>query len=206
MTEKTYIFTVDEKKDFDIKVSFNCKAVITANDSDKVKISLTSDKIDNLEDCVKIKTSDTSCRFGIKLNGNDNMDNIILTISFPKNFINKIELKGNIDKLSILNIKADNIETDGETSIVEIQNVNSHIELNSNADMIISCSDTVGKLDINQLSANSKLDISSDIKFKAENKGRKTQLTINDELEQSDDCGLLIELNGMKSNLTIIKA
>lgn len=205
MTEKTYIFTVDERKDFDIKVSFPCKTVITTNDSDKVKITLVSDKIDNLEDCIKLKTSDTSSRFEIKLKASKDTEAII-TLSFPSEFINKVELNGDIDKLSILNIKADNIETNGEISLVEIKNANSHIELNSNADMIISCFDTVGRLDINQFSANSKLDISPDTKFKAENKGRKTQLTVSDDLKQSDDCCLTIELNGMKSNLTIIKA
>lgn len=206
MAEKTYEFTVNEKKDFDIKISFPCKVVVMSNDSAKVKITFASDRLNKLEDCFKLKTDNTSNRFDIKLKTIENIEDVIVTICLPSEFINKIEIKGAIDKLSILDIKADNIEANGETSIVEIKNVHSHIELNSNADMIISCLNTVGKLDINQLSANSKLSLPSETKFKAENKGRKTQLTVSDELKQSNDSCLSVELNGMKSNLTIIKA
>lgn len=206
MTEKNYTFTISEKKDFDIKLLFPCEVVITANNSDKVEIIFASEKLSNLEEYIKIKTSNTSHRFDVKIKAVDLEENINIIVSLPSEFVNKVEFSGNIDKLLISNIKADNIETDGKISVVEIQNVDSHIELNSNIDMNILCSNTIGKLDINQLSANSRLALSADTKFIVENKGRKTQIIINDNLKSSDDFELTIELNGMKSNLTIIKA
>lgn len=206
MTEKNYTFTVDEKKDFDIKLSLPCKATVAANDSDKVKITLASKVPVNFDEYIKVKTNDTSSRFDVKIKAVDFDENVNITFSLPSRFINKVELDGNMIEVLISNIKADNIEISGKISAVEIQNADSHIELNSNNDMDIFCSGTVGKLDINQISANSKLTLSADTSFKAENKGRKTQLIISDDIEQSDDCKLAVELNGIKSNLTITKA
>lgn len=204
MTEKVFTFTIGERKDFDIKISFTCEAVVTANNTNQAEITITSEKNVNLEDCIKLKTNDTSSRFDMKIKANDLDEGVKIILSLPSEFVNKVELNGTMNKLAILNIKADNIEASGKISVIEIKNANSHIEINSNNDMKIACSDTFGKLDINQISANSELAVSAETKFKAENKGKKTQIFVNGELEQSDDCKLEIELNGMKSNLKII--
>ena len=204
MTEKVFTFTIGERKDFDIKISFSCEAVITANNTNQAEITITSEKAVNLEDCIKLRTNDTSSRFDMKIKANNLDKDVKLIFSLPSEFVNKVELNGTMNKLSIIDIEADNIEASGKISVLKIKNANSHIEINSNNDMKIVCSDTVGKLDINQISANSELAVSVDTKFKAENKGRKTQIFVNDKLEQTDDCKLEIELNGIKSNLEII--
>lgn len=206
MTEKVFVFTISEIKDFDIKISFPCEAVVTANSSNKAEITIASEKALDFENCIKIKTNDTSSRFDVKIKAVNMQENVKVIFSLPSEFVNKVELSGNMQKLSIADIKADNIEANGKIFTAEIKNANSHIEINSNNNMNISCSDTTGILDINQLSADSKLAVSADTKFKAENRGRKTELIVSDELEQSEDCELEIELNGMKSSLTIIKA
>lgn len=204
MTEKVFTFTIGERKDFDIKISFPSEAVITANNTNQAEITITSEKAVNLEDCIKLRTNDTSSRFDMKIKANNSDESMKVIFSLPSEFVNKVELNGTMNKLSIIDIEADNIEVSGKISVLKIKNVNSHIEINSNNDMKIVCSDMVGKLDINQISANSELAVSADTKFKAENKGRKTQIFVNDKLEQTDDCKLEIELNGMKSNLKII--
>ncbi|MDY2781923.1 MAG: hypothetical protein SOT80_00800 [Candidatus Pseudoruminococcus sp.] len=204
MTEKVFTFTIGEKKDFDIKISFPCETVVTANNTNQAEITITSEKVVKLEDCIKLKTNDTSSRFDMKIKANDLDEGMKVILSLPSEFVNKVELNGTMNKLSILDIKADNIEASGKISVLKIKDANSHIEINSNNDMKIACSDTVGKLDVNQISANSELAVSADTKFKVENKGRKTQIFVNDKLEQTDDCKLEIELNGMKSNLKIV--
>lgn len=203
MISKNYVFKIDEEKDFDIKAISAKEVTITTNYDNNVEILLSSDNETELDRFANVKINDTKSRFDIKIKLK--LEQISINIKLPKKFIRNIEFNGNTNKISIINVNANNIETNGMCSFVILKNIKSHIELNSNEDMKISCINTFGQLDINQISAKSMLALKSNIKFIAENRGRKCKLNIDDNTIQSDSAEIKVELNGLKSTLTICK-
>ena len=88
----------------------------------------------------------------------------------------------------------------------------SYIEIDSNKDMEIRCNHFAGELNINQISATSKLYLPSKTDFLAVSKGlgNKIEDKIGGEIISKSTCrenntqsDLMIELNGVKSKLII---
>ena len=87
----------------------------------------------------------------------------------------------------------------------------SEIEIDSNLDMQISVLSHEGALEINQLSATSRLTIPADYRFRSTKKGIATHIYYERQGKKVDDfsdaeADNYIELNGIKSELVIVEA
>lgn len=87
----------------------------------------------------------------------------------------------------------------------------SEIEIDSNLDMQISVLSHEGALEINQLSATSRLTLPADYRFRSTKKGIATHIYYERQGKKVDDfsdaeADNYIELNGIKSELVIVEA
>ncbi len=128
-----------------------------------------------------------------------------------KKYIGKIELSVNAGTLNITDIENEHIEVNGKISEVTLQGNKSEIEIDSNLDMQISVLSHEGALEINQLSATSRLTIPADYRFRSTKKGIATHIYYERQGKKVDDfsdaeADNYIELNGIKSELVIVEA
>ena len=99
----------------------------------------------------------------------------------------------------------------GKISEVTLQGNKSEIEIDSNLDMQISVLSHEGALEINQLSATSRLTIPADYRFRSTKKGIATHIYYERQGKKVDDfsdaeADNYIEFNGIKSELVIVEA
>ena len=132
-------------------------------------------------------------------------------LGIPVKYIGKIELSVNAGTLNITDIENEHIEVNGKISEVTLQGNKSEIEIDSNLDMQISVLSHEGALEINQLSATSRLTLPADYRFRSTKKGIATHIYYERQGKKVDDfsdaeADNYIELNGIKSELVIVEA
>ena len=138
---------------------------------------------------------------------------LYITIWLPQQYTRQIELAGNAESLFIQKLELEDFEFTGKLQKAEIREVTGHVELNSNEDMEIRCFFFGGRLDINQLSATSKLYVWEGMPFTSVVRGignhifyEKSGVLCDDfslKGDEAKECGNTFELNGMKSELII---
>ena len=173
--------------------------------------------IANLMADYKVKIDDIKNRIDIELNRfneaseADAKESLVITIFIPVKYIGKIELSVNAGTLNITDIENEHIEVNGKISEVTLQGNKSEIEIDSNLDMQISVLSHEGALEINQLSATSRLTIPADYRFRSTKKGIATHIYYERQGKKVDDfsdaeADNYIEFNGIKSELVIVEA
>lgn len=206
-------YDIDAKKDFDITFMGAKNVVLRAYEGEKVKVLLASNQISNIQKAFKVKIDDIKKRIDIdvkRLEGVSEMDakaSLIIDIAVPASYTGKIELEGNTERFEIIDIISENIEFSGKVKNVICRRSDCHAELNTNEDMELHVESVTGRIDINQVSATSKMYLPIDIEFAAYAKGIANHIFIETEFTNmkkiSDEPSLAIELNGMKSELAI---
>lgn len=212
-------YDIDNRKDYDITFAGAKKITVSACNSEKLKVKLYSNSISEIESVFKVKIDDNKHNIDIDIKRFGDItetkakEYLYIEILIPSQYIRNLELAGNTEILQIKDIKTDNFEFSGKTLTSVIENVVGHIEVNSNEDMDIVCKSINGRLDINQISATSKLHISDNIKFATITRGLANRIifekdgnTVDDfsaKDEERENCESIIELNGMKSELII---
>lgn len=225
-TQRDYLFEsiteydIDCKKDFDISLISSKKVVIMGYDGEKIKVRLAADQIADIQKVFKVKIDDVKQTIDINVEHFNSMsateakENLVIYIYLPLHYVMNVELSDNTEQLEIHNFKADSFEFSGKVHQVLIDAVDSHLELNTNGDTEIICERFLGRLDINQVSATSKLILPADYSFITVKKGIANTIRYQQNNQPAEDrslkgeaantCENIIELNGMKSELTIV--
>ena len=210
-------YDIDGKKNFDIKLGGAYSVDLKAYSGEKIVVALLSNVYKNLQADFKVKIDDIKNRIDIdlnRLNGaseSDAKESLVITVFIPAKYIGKVELAVNAGTLNISDIENEIIEINGKISEVNLAGNKSEIEIDSNLDMQIKVVSHVGALEINQLSATSRLTIPAGYKFRSAKKGIATQIYYEKQGKKVDDfsdaeADNYIELNGMKSELVIAEA
>ena len=210
-------YDIDGKINYDIKLGGAHTVDLKANDGEKIVVALFSNIYKNLRADYKVKIDDIKNRIDVdlnRLNGaseTDAKESLIISIFIPIKYIRKIELSVNAGTLNITDIENELIEIDGKIREITLQGNKSEIEIDSNLDMQIKVLSHEGALEINQLSATSRLIIPADYRFRSTKKGIATHIYYERQGKKVDDfsedeADNYIELNGIKSELVIVKA
>lgn len=207
-------YDIDGKKDFDIKLGGAYKVDLNAYNGEKVVVELFSNVYKNIQSDYKVKIDDIRHNIDIelaRLNGVSEAiakESLVVNINIPTQYIGGVEISVNAGTLTVNDIENENIEINGKISEVALKGNKSEIEIDSNLDMQINVISHEGAIEINQLSATSRLIIPENFCFRSAKKGiantiyyekygKKVESFSNDE---SDN---YIELNGIKSELVI---
>jgi len=164
----------------------------------------------------KIKIDDIKNRIDVdlqRLNGAteaDAKESIVIRIDIPQKYIGKVEVAVNAKKLEMIDVECESIEFDGKVTEVSLKGCKSVVEINCNLDMLVEVVSHEGAIEINQISAISKIKIPFDFNFRAKKKGIGTRIYYEKQGERvedfsSEDADNYIELNGMKSELFITR-
>lgn len=206
-------YDIDGKKDFDISFMGANKLKLYAYEGEKVKVILLSDTISDIQNELKTKIDDIKWKIDIDIKRVGNLSETVakneltIKILIPQLYMGEVELNGNTNILELKNLELDNIEFSGKSKEITLENIKSHIEIDTNEDAKLYVKNVEGALDINQLSATSKLYIASTDEFGFVTKGVLNKVLCKQDMlnikEVSEEPKLVIELNGIKSELSI---
>ena len=206
-------YDIDGKKDFDISFMGANKLKLYAYEGEKVKVILLSDTISDIQNELKTKIDDIKRKIDIDikrvgiLSETVAKNELTIKILIPQLYMGEVELNGNTNILELKNLELDNIEFSGKSKEIALENIKSHIEIDTNEDAKLYVKNVEGALDINQLSATSKLYIASTDEFGFITKGVLNKVLCKQDMlnikEVSEEPKLVIELNGIKSELSI---
>ena len=206
-------YDIDGKKDFDISFMGANKLKLYAYEGEKVKVILLSDTISDIQNELKTRIDDIKRKIDIDIKRVGNLSETVakneltIKILIPQLYMGEVELNGNTNILELKNLELDNIEFSGKSKEIALENIKSHIEIDTNEDAKLYVKNVEGALDINQLSATSKLYIASTDEFGFVTKGVLNKVLCKQDMlnikEVSEEPKLVIELNGIKSELSI---
>ncbi len=206
-------YDIDGKKDFDISFMGANKLKVYAYEGEKVKVILLSDTIYDIQNELKTKIDDIKRKIDIDIKRVGNLSETVakneltIKILIPQLYMGEVELNGNTNILELKNLELDNIEFGGKSKEITLENIKSHIEIDTNEDAKLYVKNVEGALDINQLSATSKLYIAPTDEFGFVTKGVLNKVLCKHDMlnikEVSEEPKLVIELNGIKSELSI---
>ena len=206
-------YDIDGKKDFDISFMGANQLKLYAYEGEKVKVILLSDTISDIQNELKTKIDDIKRKIDIDIKRVGNLSETVakneltIKILIPQLYLGEVDLNGNTNILELKNLELDNIEFSGKSKEITLENIKSHIEIDTNEDAKLYVKNVEGALDINQLSATSKLYIASTDEFGFVTKGVLNKVLCKQDMlnikEASEEPKLVIELNGIKSELSI---
>ena len=206
-------YDIDGKKDFDISFMGANKLKLYAYEGEKVKVILLSDTIADIQNELKTKIDDIKRKIDIDIKRVGNLSETVakneltIKILIPQLYMGEVDLNGNTNILELKNLELDNVEFSGKAKEIALENIKSHIEIDTNEDAKLYVKNVEGALDINQLSATSKLYIASTDEFGFVTKGVLNKVLCKQDTlnikEVSEEPKLVIELNGIKSELSI---
>lgn len=207
-------YDIDGKKDFDIKLDGAYKVDLKAYNGEKIVVELFSNVYKNIQSDYKVKIDDIRHNIDIelaRLNGVSEAiakESLVVNINIPTKYIGRVEISVNAASLTVTDIENENIEINGKLSEVILDGNKSEIEIDSNLDMQINVTSHEGAIEINQLSATSRLIIPENFCFRSEKKGIANTIyyeKYGEKVESfsNDESDNYIELNGIKSELVI---
>lgn len=207
-------YDIDEPKHYDIKLGGAKRVILTGYEGEKVKVRLVSNTLSELQGVFKVKIDDIKKRIDIDVNRKSGVteaaakEAMEIFIYLPVRYIGNIELSAAAEKIELNSFECESTELDIKASSVVLDGIQGKVEINCNLDMEIFCRTLNGAVEVNQLSASSKIYIPKGTEFYAEAKGKKTSISyeINGKAAEdfsSQKADNYIELNGMKSELVI---
>ena len=209
-------YDIDGIKNYDIKLGSVHTVMLCSSEGEKIRISLLSNIIKELQSNYKIRIDDVKNRIDVdlqRLNGAteaDAKESMIIRIDIPQKYIAKVEMAVNAKKMELLDVECKSIEFDGKVTEVSLKGCKGIVEINCNLDMSIDVVSHEGAIEINQVSATSKIKVPPYFAFRAKKKGFGTAIYYEMQGRRvedfsSEDADNYIELNGMKSELFITR-
>ena len=207
-------YDIDEPKRYDMKFGGAKQFVLSGSKSEKIRVRLVSNTLSTLQNDFKVKIDDIRKRLDVEVNRRNGVseatakEDVSIFVQIPSPYIGKIECAVNAKTVEIRSLECDSVELDVKTSHIALEDVYGTVEINCNLDMEVFCQTLNGEVDINQVSATSKIHIPKDTVFTAVTKGIGTSISYKKDGRQTErfdtpDAENIIELNGIKSELVI---
>lgn len=207
-------YDIDFPKRYDMKLGGANTLVLSGYDGEKIRVRLASNTLSTLQSDFKLKIDDVKNRIDLDINRFNKMteaeakEALVIFVQLPNKYVGKIELAVNAENIEVRSLECDSIELDAKTKNVTLDNVTGTVEINCNLDMNITCKTLNGSVEVNQLSATSRISLPQDVAFAAVTKGLGTSISYEKGGKKVDDFSTadsenVIELNGMRSELVI---
>lgn len=207
-------YDIDEAKRYDMKLGGASMLVLSGYEGEKIRIRLGSNAIATLQSDFKVKIDDIRKRIDVDVSRKNEMteamakEAVVIFVQLPNQYVDKIELAVNAESIRIHSLKCDSVELDVKTKNLTLEEVEGSVEINCNLDMNILCGTLNGTVEINQVSATSKIRVPKETPFTALAKGIKTSISYEKDGKRveafcTEGADNVIELNGLKSELVI---
>lgn len=207
-------YDVDRPKDYDINLGGAHEVFLSGCEGEKIRIRLTSNILPSLEQDFKVKIDDNRNSMDVDISHRSTVteasakDGLTVFLQIPLQYLKKMELAVNGERIEIRNLECENLELDLKVKQLELWDVVSSVEIDCNLDLDIRCHSLNGEIAVNQILASSRMGVPKETDFAAvckgigthifyERDGKQVESFANPEAEQ------VIELNGIKSELVI---
>lgn len=207
-------YDLDGVKDFDINLGGAHTVTMNSYEGEKVQVSLLSNVLRGIQEDYKVKIDDNRRCIDIdllRLKGASEAqakEGLTIQILIPQKYAANIELAVNAGTVQVNGIDSDKVELGGKISEIVVQDNRGVFEIDSNLDMIVRVMSHEGGIEINQVSATSRILLPSGYAFRAVRKGIATSISYEcdgkpAENFSKDDAENYIEFNGITSELVI---
>lgn len=207
-------YDIAEPKRYDMKFGGANRLVLSGYDGEKLRVRLASNTLFTLQNDFKVKIDDVKGRIDvdvIRKNGVTEAtakEAVTVFVSLPSPYLGKVEAAINSKTVEINSLECESIELDAKIQHLVLDGVVGNVEVNCNLDMDIICHTLDGAVEINQISATSKISVPKDTMFTALTKGIGTSVSYEKNGKPSEPFSVpkadnVIELNGIKSELVI---
>lgn len=210
-------YDIGEPKRYDMKLGGACRLVINGYDGEKLRVRLASNTLQTIQKDFKVKIDDIKNRIDVDITRRNGMteaaakESVTIFVSLPSPYIGKIEAAANAKTVEVHSLECGSIELDVKMHSLLLDGVTGTVEINCNLDMDITCRTLCGAVEVNQISAASRISVPEDTDFTAIVKGIGTSISYEKDGKHAEpfsipDADNVIELNGMKSELVICTA
>lgn len=207
-------YDIADPKHYDMKFGGAKKLVLSGYEGEKIRVRLASDTLPALQNDFKVKIDDIKRRIDIDLNRKNGIteaaakEALYIFVQIPSPYMGKIECAANAEEIQLNALACDDIELDVKTSHMVLDGVIGTVEINCNLDMNILCKSLNGAVELNQISATSRIAVPENVSFTAIKKGIGTSISFEKdgkltEAFDTPESDNIIELNGLKSELVI---
>ena len=207
-------YDIDEPKRFDMKFGGAKQFQLSGYEGEKLRVRLASNTLSTIRSDFKVKIDDIRKRIDVDINRKNGVSEatakeaVSIFVQIPSPYIGKIECAVNAETVEIRSLECDSIELDVKTPNIILKDISGTVEINCDLDMEVVCRSLKGEVDINQVSATSRIHIPKDTVFTAVTKGIETHISYEKagrQAERFDMSGAenIIELNGLRSELVI---
>ena len=205
----TIQYDIDSDKDFDIESVPANSIYMYGGNSEKIRIEMLSDTISTLDSDLKVSVEDRKHKMIIRMNRRNDLtesmcrSDLDIIIRLPRKYVAGIELRSDVNRLSLKGLDAEDIEFNGEAETILLDDVHGQVEMDVRSDCRFGLMNLDGSLEINQIGKNSVVGVTDKLRFRAVNAGRKCELIIDDDMVIDENSKDTIEINGMKNTLRI---
>ncbi|MBD5103912.1 MAG: helix-turn-helix transcriptional regulator [Ruminococcaceae bacterium] len=207
-------YDIDKPKHYDMKFGGASRLVIRGYDGEKLHVRLASNTLSTLQNDFKVKIDDVNRRIDVDVVRKNGVteaaakEAVTIFVSLPSPYLGKIEAAINAETVEIGSLECESIELDTKIRNLILDGVIGTVEINCNLDMDIVCRTLSGAVEVNQLSATSKISVPKDAAFTTLVKGIGTSISYQRDGKPIEpfctpNADNIIELNGMKSELIV---
>ncbi len=207
-------YDIDNTKRYDMNLGGANMLVLSGYDGEKIRVRLASNTLATLQSDFKVKIDDSKNHIDVDISRKNGMteadakEQVMIFVQLPNQYIDRIEASINAGKIEVKNLNCENLELETKTHNVLIDDFVGTLEIDCNLDMNIVCNTLNGSVEINQISATSRICVPENAEFTAVKKGVGTSISYEKDGKKAEDFSTpdsvnVIELNGMKSELVI---
>lgn len=209
-------YDIDRKKNFDIHLGGAHEVLLSGYEGEKIVVLLQSESIKNIQSDYKVRIDDIKNRIDVDVNRTndasetDAKEGLSVKVLIPRKYAGKIELETNAASLEVADIENESVELGGRIGEVILNGCKSEVEIDSNLDMRITVGSHEGSVEVNQISATSRITVPEGFTFRTVKKGIATNVFYETKGERTEDFSQpeaenRIELSGLKSELVIVR-
>lgn len=209
------IYDIDSAKNFDINIGSAGFLEVGPSNDQKFYLYLISEELENISELFKVKLDESKNKLDIDIKQLPDLSNyqaleqLKVKILLPQDLCDEVEIKADLKKLEIANLKIKRLEYDGRADYLKIKNFEGSLELSSKNDYLIEYENLKGILEIQQFKASSVI-IPDRWNFQIEKRAKKSKLICEDKYgnfkniaDLQNDNELLIRLEGIFAELII---
>ncbi|MBQ6453282.1 MAG: helix-turn-helix transcriptional regulator [Coriobacteriales bacterium] len=194
--------------DFDIDYGTVRKLTIAASQSEKLRVQLTSETVEDLASQFKVRLDTEGRSFDVEVVKTGEITaaaahaSVDCLIELPAEWNTHVELTGTAQEIQVFDIAPERLELVGKFDCVLLDAPLEHVELDCNENLAVDCRQLPQRLDINQVRAISRVAVPQDAAFRVRSRGIGNSIVL-DSVSETPDAACLIELAGFKSELTV---
>lgn len=209
-------YDIDNIKRYDMNLGGANTLVLSGYEGEKIRVRLASNTLATLQSDFKVKIDDSKNHIDIDISRKNGMteanakEQVMIFVQLPSQYIDRIEASINAGGVEVKNLNCENLELETKTHNVIIDGFVGTLEIDCNLDMDIVCNTLNGSVEVNQISATSRITVPENAEFTAVKKGIGTSISYEMHGKKAEDFSAadsenVIELNGMKSELVICR-